>query len=112
MQAALLALLLLGSGSEPARVPFEAMRAGFRQPTTTETPPPSMPAPTGPSHRVRDSLIGAGVGAVAGVVTCTIISNIAKDPGTGFSTCTTKGYLLLGLGGAGLGGLIGALISH
>jgi len=55
-------------------------------------------------------VIGAVIGGAAGVVTCTGISNIVKDPGTGFSTCTWKGYLLLGGSGAGLGALIGALI--
>ena len=64
----------------------------------------------GESHRLRNALIGGVIGGVAGVVTCTAISNATNDPGTGFSTCTTKGYLLFGLGGFGLGALIGALI--
>lgn len=55
-------------------------------------------------------MIGALIGGAAGIVTCTVISNWVKDSGTGFSTCTWKGYLLLGGSGAGLGALIGALV--
>lgn len=62
------------------------------------------------SHRGRNALIGGLIGGAVGIVTCTVISNISKDPGTGFSTCTAKGYLGLGLGGAALGALIGALL--
>ena len=62
------------------------------------------------SHRARNALIGGLIGGAVGIVTCTVISNISKDPGTGFSTCTVKGYVGLGLGGAALGALIGALL--
>lgn len=60
--------------------------------------------------RGRNALIGGLIGGATGLVTCTVISNIQKDPGTGFSTCATSGYVLLGLGGAGLGALIGAIL--
>jgi len=60
-------------------------------------------------HRARNAVVGGLIGGVTGIVACTVISNIAKDPGTGFSTCTTKGYLAFGLGGAGLGAVIGSL---
>jgi hypothetical protein len=62
------------------------------------------------SHRLRHALIGGVIGGATGIVVCTVISNIVKDSGTGFSTCTTSGYLLLGLGGFGVGALIGVLI--
>jgi hypothetical protein len=62
------------------------------------------------SHRGRNAVLGALIGGVAGVVTCTVISNAIKDSGSGFTTCTGDGYLLFGLGGAGLGALVGALI--
>ena len=59
--------------------------------------------------RVGNAALGGAIGAVAGVVFCTVVSNIAKDAGTGFSTCTTKGYLLTGGIGFGLGALAGLL---
>ncbi len=76
------------------------------------------PVPTGPvvliaqasSHRLRNTLIGGAIGGVLGLAACTVISNLAKDPGTGFSTCTTRGYLLFGLSGAALGAGVGALV--
>lgn len=61
-------------------------------------------------HRGRNALIGGLIGGATGIIACTVISNIQKDPGTGFSTCATSGYVGLGLGGAGLGALIGALL--
>ncbi len=64
-----------------------------------------------PKHnRGRNALIGALISGATGIITCTVISNIMKDPGTGFSTCATSGYVGLGLGGAALGALIGALL--
>ena len=69
-----------------------------------------LPREAGSSHRVRNAVIGGAIGATAGILACTVVSNIAKDPGTGFSTCTTKGYLILGLGGLGIGAGIGAVI--
>ncbi|MBA2460125.1 MAG: hypothetical protein H0V43_14375 [Gemmatimonadales bacterium] len=57
--------------------------------------------------RGRHALIGAAIGTVAGLAFCTVFSNLANDPGTGFSTCTLKGYLLTGGVGFGLGLLVG-----
>jgi len=76
--------------------PRPAIRTGFQAPET--------------NNRERNALLGGLIGGVAGVVTCTVISNLAKDPGTGFSTCTTKGYLIFGGAGFGIGALIGALV--
>ena len=72
----------------------------------------AMPAVIGhpPSHRGRHALIGGLIGGAAGIVVCTTISNIAKDKGSGFSTCDAKAYLGFGLGGAALGALIGWVI--
>ena len=61
------------------------------------------------NHRVRNAVIGGLIGAATGVVTCTVISNLANDPGTGTSTCDTKAYVGFALGGAALGALVGAL---
>ena len=63
-----------------------------------------------PTHRGRHALIGGLIGAAAGVITCTVISNIANDPGTGFSTCDATAYVGFGLGGFAVGALIGWLI--
>ena len=60
-----------------------------------------------PSNRGAHALIGGFIGSAAGVVVCTAISNLAKDQGTGFSTCTSSGYLGFGLGGFVVGGLVG-----
>jgi len=57
--------------------------------------------------RVGNALLGGTIGAVAGVTFCTVVSNIVKDEGTGFSTCTTSGYLLTGGIGFGLGFIVG-----
>jgi hypothetical protein len=38
---------------------------------------------------------------------CTVVSNLANDRGTGFSTGTAKGYLLTGGVGLALGLLVG-----
>jgi hypothetical protein len=65
-------------------------------------------APEG--HRTRHAVIGGVLGAAAGAITCTVISNMVKDSGTGFSTCDTKAYVAFGLGGLGVGALIGALV--
>ncbi len=61
------------------------------------------------NHRVRNAVIGGLIGAATGVITCTVISNLANDPGTGTSTCDTKAYVGFALGGAALGALVGAL---
>ena len=132
-------LLLLGLGSpltaqsyhpgpEGEGNRFSRLRSPNHLPTPTSGPPfliadarapvlvagtrlrvPGSPFPVERTHRARNALIGGLIGSAAGIVTCTVISNIAKDPGTGFSTCTRKGYFIMGLGGAGVGALIGAL---
>lgn len=60
--------------------------------------------------RAGNALLGGAIGAAAGVVFCTVVSNIAKDEGTGFSTCTTNGYLLTGGIGFALGMVVGLLV--
>ncbi len=63
-----------------------------------------------PNHKGRYVLIGGLIGAATGIAACTVISNLAKDPGTGFSTCDAKAYLGFGVGGFAVGALIGLLI--
>jgi len=110
----LLLSLVLGVSSVPAvdpPLPFASLRAGISAPVPTSSPVARLNLlQERKPDRVRNALIGAVIGGAAGIVTCTVISNIVKDSGTGFSTCTESGYLLLGLSGAGLGALIGALI--
>ncbi|HEV8150073.1 MAG TPA: hypothetical protein VGP61_07825 [Gemmatimonadales bacterium] len=60
--------------------------------------------------RTGHAVLGGAIGAATGIVACTVISNLVKDPGSGFSTCTTKGYLGFALGGAALGALLGWLL--
>jgi hypothetical protein len=60
--------------------------------------------------RVGHAVVGGVIGGLAGLLVCTGISNLVKDEGTGFSTCTTSGYVALGLGGIVVGAGIGALI--
>jgi len=60
--------------------------------------------------RGRNAVIGAVIGTVAGLAFCTVVSNIAKDPGSGFSTCTRDGYLLSGGVGLALGLAIGPIV--
>jgi hypothetical protein len=53
---------------------------------------------------------GGVIGAAAGVVACTLISNLLVNTEIdGFTTCTTKGYLMFGGAGGALGATIGAL---
>jgi hypothetical protein len=61
-------------------------------------------------RRGRNALIGGAIGTVAGLTFCTVVSNLVNDPGSGFSTCTLKGYLLTGGVGFGLGFLIGLTV--
>ena len=65
-----------------------------------------------PRQRSRGSyaLIGGLIGSAAGIVVCTAISNVVKDEGTGFSTCTTSGYVGFAAGGFAVGALVGYLI--
>lgn len=78
--------------------------------------PPLGPAP----HPVPDShpranrvLIGGVLGAVAGVITCQLISSAVNslqgDPNTG---CTTRGNVQFAVGGAVVGGFIGWATYH
>ena len=69
-----------------------------------------IPSPEPAKHRSRNALIGGLIGATTGLVACTVISNLANDPGTGISTCDAKAYLGFALGGGALGALIGWLI--
>lgn len=61
-------------------------------------------------RRGRNALIGGAIVTVAGLAFCTVISNLVNDPGSGFSTCTRKGYLLTGGIGLGAGVLIGLIV--
>lgn len=66
--------------------------------------------PAASEHRVRNALLGGAIGAAAGAVVCTAISNIADDAAVDrFTTCTWKGYALLGSPGFGAGFLVGWL---
>lgn len=61
-------------------------------------------------RRVRNALIGGMIGAAAGAVVCTAISNLADDAAVDrFTTCTAKGYLLTGGVGFSAGFLVGWL---
>jgi hypothetical protein len=74
--------------------------------------PGTVAMPAAGSRRARNALIGGGIGAAAGLVVCTIISNIADDAAVDrFTTCTAKGYLLTGSIGFGTGFLVGWLAS-
>ncbi|MBA3258053.1 MAG: hypothetical protein H0T68_01135 [Gemmatimonadales bacterium] len=118
------------------RIAISVIAAGFlilapdsahpQHPTTLLAAPPRFESwkPEGmPSNRIsatigrpaaarprgRNALIGAAIGTVAGLAFCTVVSNIANDPGTGFSTCTRDGYLLTGGVGLTLGLVIGLI---
>ena len=70
----------------------------------------AVPAPS--PHQFRNALIGGAIGAAAGVIVCTAISNIADDAAVDrFTTCTTSGYMLTGSIGFGAGFLVGWLVS-
>ncbi len=111
------AFLLAGSlGSNPPPRPL------IYRPSSLAALADRAPARVSPSSRSRivfseakggggrRVLIGGAIGAVAGVAVCTVISNIAKDPGTGFSTCTTKGYVGFAVGGFAVGAGLGAIV--
>ena len=83
------------------------------------TPPPAEPpviqggalVPAARPGRMRNALVGGAIGAAAGVVVCTVISTIADDSAEDrISTCTWKGYLLLGSIGFAAGFGIGLAI--
>jgi hypothetical protein len=78
---------------------------GFqRQPLGQPVPQESRSSP-----RLRRGVLGGLIGAVAGVATCTLISNAFFNEGGGMSTCTTKGNTTFAVGGFALGFAIGWL---
>lgn len=83
--------------------------AAFHDPNDAHRPLIAMPgiADEPQPHRARHAVIGGLIGGAAGILACTAISNIANDPGSGFSTCDAKAYIGFGLGGAAVGALIG-----
>jgi NhaP-type Na+/H+ or K+/H+ antiporter len=68
--------------------------------------------PADGDHRVRNAILGGVIGGAAGLLTCAAISNAIEDPGTGFSTCTSKGSAVSGLGGFSIGAIIGWLVGR
>jgi hypothetical protein len=112
----LLALLLLPPAAAAQQVgPVVTPAATFESWTPAQ---PAGYAARGPvldvalesRDRTGNALLGGVIGAAAGVAFCTVVSNIVKDEGTGFSTCTTKGYLLTGGVGFALGFLVGLTV--
>jgi hypothetical protein len=67
-------------------------------------------APLPGPQPARNALLGGLIGAATGLATCTVISNLVKDSGTGFSTCTAGGYVAFGLSGLAVGALVGTLV--
>lgn len=87
--------LLIAQDAPAAPIPAHAVRM-------------SEPSP----HRLRNALIGGVIGAAAGAIVCTAISNIADDAAVDrFTTCTADGYLVSSGVGFGAGFLIGWLVS-
>jgi hypothetical protein len=80
-------------------------------PTPLPTPPwtwsPPSHAASGSATRLKRAAIGGVLGALAGVATCTLLSNLFFNEGSGTSSCTTKGNLYFAGGGFLLGGVIG-----
>lgn len=72
----------------------------------------STPSEVSSPNRWPRALVGAFIGAAAGLVVCTAISNLSKDRGTGFTTCTSKGYVQFALGGIAIGFGVGWLTKH
>lgn len=68
---------------------------------------PAMPQGSSRSRRLRRGVLGGVIGAVAGVATCTLISNVFFNEGGGMSTCTTKGNLAFAGGGFAAGFAVG-----
>jgi hypothetical protein len=110
----LLSLVLAGPRAEGQQIgsltnpppSFESWR-----PTVPAARPTPLLIPTIRSdftRRDRNALIGGAIGTVAGLAFCTVVSNMTTDPAAGFSTCTTKGYLVSGSIGLMLGLLIGS----
>ena len=111
--AATFAILLLPAGGMAQAIgPAPARSAAFEswEPPVFRAPMQQAPTMVPPEAASRDRLgnavLGGAIGTVAGLAVCTVISNLAND-GTGFSTCTAKGYLLTGGIGFALGFLVG-----
>ena len=124
--ATLLVLAVPATLSSQSPTPSRTPRAGSLRPNALSLSARPTPAPFGTDSSSLNSRLGlsraleqgrAGkvvlgglIGGAAGIVVCTAISNLVKDSGTGFSTCTTSGYLGFALGGAAVGATVGALI--
>ncbi len=111
------ALLMLAATSLPAQSPQRiagpVSNPGYVTIARTVVSEAATPALGWPSGAVQPAsgrrVVGWTVlGAVAGLVTCTAISNISEDEG-GFHTCTAKGNILSGAGGAVVGALYALL---
>lgn len=89
-----------------AEGPFEAWQPATLSEPVAPRGGPLSPVGEGSKDRFRNALLGGAIGTGAGLVFCTIVSNLVNE-GTGFSTCTAKGYLLTGGVGFGLGFLVG-----
>jgi len=64
----------------------------------------------GTGRRLRNAALGGTIGAAAGVVVCTLLSNLVVNTDVpGFTTCTTKGSLMFAGAGFALGTTIGLL---
>jgi hypothetical protein len=92
--------------------PIDPVRASWAADSVTETiAPAAIRVRAERGHRIRNALIGGVVGAAAGAIVCTVISTIADDSASArISTCTWKGYLLLGSIGFAAGFGIGLAI--
>ena len=117
MARVLIALLLLvttRAAAQPSRSgqpPFRTSLTSLTSPTSPSTLTARLRLPPAPARdRTGHVLVGGLIGSAAGIVACTAISNYVKDKGTGFSTCTTKGYVGFVAGGFAVGAVIGALI--
>lgn len=117
-RAVLLALLLLLASRASAQGPrtlltsIDRVRVSWAADSVTEPiAPAAIRVGAERSHRIRNALIGGVIGAAAGAVVCTVISTIADDSASPrISTCTWKGYLLLGSIGFAAGFGIGLAI--
>lgn len=114
MRAAILLIFAAPvSAQAPQRITAPLPHTGILAITTiagTDRPPLRLEWPTATVRRSSSEriIVGAVLGAVAGLITCTAISNISEDEG-GFHTCTAKGNVLFGVGGAALGALVAHL---
>jgi hypothetical protein len=92
----------------PGIVPAPPQLRGTPQPLTRVRTPALQDPPA--RSRARNALIGGTIGAVSGVVVCTLISTLLINSELdGITTCTTRGNLIFGGGGFVFGATIGAL---